>query len=103
MMPMQQRRRIAITALALLGAILGSIGGYWLGRASLLRTASNGLSDYSGDLIAYADVYERELGTIWKAFNPSQFPFCSDEEIAEMQTLTFRSLQVKEVGRTHDG
>jgi sensor c-di-GMP phosphodiesterase-like protein len=103
MIPIKRRRRLAITVLALAGATLGAVGGYWLGRVTQLQAAETGLSEYADDLVAHSEEYSRELDSIWKTFNPSKFPFCSAQEIAEMQSLSFRSTQVKEIGRTHDG
>jgi sensor c-di-GMP phosphodiesterase-like protein len=102
-MPIKRHRWIAIVALALLGTALGAPSGYWLGRATLLRTARNGLANYASELAGRGDEYAAELRVIRNAFNPSPFPFCSHEEISRMQALTFRSLQVKEVGRIHNG
>ena len=102
-MPSQRHRRLSIAMLALLGALAGAVSGYRLGHATLLRTANAGLSSYASDLIDHSDEYAVELGDIRKAFNPSPYPFCSRQEIALMQELTYRSLQVKEIGRTHDG
>lgn len=103
MMPIKRHRRLAILALTLLGTALGAPSGYWIGRATLLRTARNGLANYASELAGRSDEYAAELSTIRKAFNPSPYPFCSHEEISTMQALTFRSLQFKEVGRVHDG
>jgi sensor c-di-GMP phosphodiesterase-like protein len=102
-MPSLRQRRLSIAMLALFGALAGAASGYWLGHATLLRTANAGLSDYAADLVTHSDEYAAELGSIRKAFNPSPYPFCSRQEITLMQTLTFRSLQVKEIGRTHEG
>ena len=102
-MPIKQHRRLAITALALLGTALGATCGYWIGHATLLRTAENNLSSFASNLLNHADEYAGELRTIRDAFNPSPYPFCSHEEISVMQALTFRSLQVKDIGRTSDG
>ena len=102
-MPSLRHRHLSIAMLALFGALAGAASGYWLGHATLLRTANAGLSSYSSDLIAHSDEYAAELGNIRKAFNPSPYPFCSQQEITLMQALTFRSLQVKEIGRTHEG
>ncbi|WP_263355700.1 EAL domain-containing protein [Acidicapsa ligni] len=100
---MKRRRRLAIAVLALLGTLLGAASGYWLGRASLMRTAGSGLASYAGGLVVHAEEYSRELSGIQKAFNPSPFQFCSPDEIAKMQALTYESLQVKEIGRTRNG
>ena len=102
-MPIKQHRRLAIAALALLGTAWGATCGYWIGHATLLRTAENNLSNFASDLLNHADEYAGELRTIRDAFNPSPYPFCSHEEIAVMQALTFRSLQVKDIGRTYNG
>ncbi|HEX4309589.1 MAG TPA: EAL domain-containing protein [Acidobacteriaceae bacterium] len=102
-MPSLRHRRLSIAMLALFGALAGAASGYWLGHVTLLRTANAGLSSYASDLIGHSDEYAVELGNIRKAFNPSPYPFCSRQEITLMQTLTFRSLQVKEIGRTHEG
>jgi sensor c-di-GMP phosphodiesterase-like protein len=102
-MPLKRRRRLSILALALLGTTLGAASGYWLGHATLLRGADTGLSDYAASLAGHAEEYARELNSIKKAFNPSPDPYCSQQEIIAMQAMTFRSLEVKEIGRTHDG
>ena len=102
-MSLKWRRRLSIAALALLGTVLGATSGYWLGRVTLLRSANVGLSSYASDLIHHAEEYSRELGEIRSAFNPSPYPYCSQQEITAMQAMTFRSLQVKEIGRVHDG
>jgi sensor c-di-GMP phosphodiesterase-like protein len=97
------RRRLSIAALALLGTVLGAASGYWLGRVTLLRTANLGLSSYATDLMHHAEEYARELNSIRTAFDPSPYAYCSRQEIAAMQAMTFRSLQVKEIGRVRDG
>jgi len=102
-MSLRWRRRLSIAALALLGIVLGAASGFWLGRITLLRSANTGLSSYATDLIHHAEEYSRELGDIRKAFNPSPYPYCSPQEIAAMQSMTFRSLQIKEIGRVRDG
>jgi sensor c-di-GMP phosphodiesterase-like protein len=102
-MLIKRYRRMTIAALALLGTALGAAGGYWLGRATLLRSAKRGLSDYASELVRHADEYAGELYKIKKSFDPSPYPYCSPQELAEMQALTFGSLQVKEIGRTRNG
>ena len=102
-MPIKRHRRVAILALAFLGTALGAPSGYWLGRATLLHTADNSLSNYASDLVHHADEYAVELRTIRDALIRSRYSYCSREEIAAMQGMTFNSLQVKEIGRIHDG
>ena len=102
-MPWKRHRRVLITLFALVGALVGSASGFWLGRFTLLRNARHGLTRYASDLIEHADAYGYELGVIRKTFDPSPYGFCSPEELARMQALTFQSLQVKDIGRTRDG
>src|ERR1700733_15096155 len=102
-MPMKRRRRLSILALALLGTLLGAASGYWMGHAPLLRSANEGLTSYAASLVWHSDEYTSELRGIKSAFNPSPYPYCSQQEILRMQEMTFRSLQVKEIGRTHEG
>jgi sensor c-di-GMP phosphodiesterase-like protein len=101
---MQRRRRLAISALALLGAVVGTCGGFWLAHGVIVRAAIRGLSDYAEDLVRHADEYGRELTEIRHRFDSGPASsFCSPQEIAAMQAMTFRSLQVKEIGRMRDG
>ncbi len=88
-MSLKWRRRLSIAALALLGTALGAAGGYWLGHFTLLRSANKGLSSYASDLVHHADEYAQELGNIRRAFTPSPYPYCSQQEIAAMQSMTF--------------
>lgn len=99
----RQRRRFAILALACLGALLGAAAGFWEERDAQLRNARESLNTYASNLADHAREYQDELIAVRKAFNPSPYPFCSPQEITLMQTMTFRSLQLKDIGRTHDG
>lgn len=102
-MPHRRHRRFAIFSLACLGALAGAVGGLWLGHNALLRSAQQGLDTYAANLADHARQYEAELVAVRKAFNPSPSAFCSPEEISRMQSLTFESLQLKDIGRTRDG
>jgi len=102
MISLNQRRGLSITVLAVAGLLLGACSGWWLGRTRLLRNARVNLSDYAVELVRHSDAYALELTTIRKAFNPSPYPFCSDQEIKRMQVMTFNSLYLKEIGRIGD-
>src|SRR5579859_6896916 len=101
-MSLKRRRRLWITVLAFFGTALGTLSGYRLGRATVVGSVDIGLHDYTHELTSRANDYAREFAGIWKIFNPSRFPFCSQEEIAEMQAITFRLEQVKDIGRVQD-
>jgi sensor c-di-GMP phosphodiesterase-like protein len=83
--------------------MLGAIAGFWLGRAALLRTAKAGLADYGKALTVRADELSTELGLLFRRTNHSQFSYCSDQELASLQALTFASRDIKDIGRTHNG
>lgn len=101
-MSLKRRRRLWITMLAFFGTALGTLSGYWLGRVTVVGSIDTGLYDYTHELSSRANDYAHEFDGIWKIFNPSRFPFCSQEEIAEMQAITFRLEQVKDIGRVRD-
>jgi sensor c-di-GMP phosphodiesterase-like protein len=102
-MPVLGRRHVGILTFSLLGAVLGGMAGFWLGRALLLRTAKAGLSAYAQQLTVHADELSRELGSILDRENRSQLPYCSDQELSALQSETFHSRDLKDVGRTRDG
>jgi sensor c-di-GMP phosphodiesterase-like protein len=97
------RGHAGILTLSLLGTTLGGVAGFWLGRAILLRSAKIGLSEYARELDNHADAVIRELGGILHPINSSPFPYCSEQELASLQTETFQSSDFKDIGRTRDG
>src|ERR1700761_8330582 len=95
------RGHVGILALSLLGAALGGGTGFWLGRAISLRSARIDLSDYAHELTNHADAVSRELTQIFRPGGPSQFSYCSEHELANLQAETFQSSDFKDIGRTH--
>lgn len=89
--------------LAVAGAILGCIAGFWLGRAALLKTAKAGLADYGKTLMVHADELSNELATVFRQTNQSPYSYCSDKELASLKATTFASRDLKDIGRTHNG
>jgi sensor c-di-GMP phosphodiesterase-like protein len=102
-MPILGRRRLGILSLALLGTLLGASGGFWLGRAMLLRAARHTLADYGFQLVHHGDELSAELTGIFGFQRSSDFPYCSDQEISAMQAATFHSRDLKDIGRTRNG
>lgn len=93
----------AIVALACLGALAGAALGFGLGRAILLRTARSGLADYAEKLSHHADEVSAELKQVFASHLPASLPFCSDRELAALRSQTFRSRDLKDIGRTRGG
>ncbi len=102
-MRLRHRRAIGKAVLALVGASLGILAGFALGRAILLREASKSLSNYSFSLSRSTDELSQEVTAIFRNFNTSPFDFCSDQEIVALRSVTFRSRSLKDIGRTHNG
>jgi sensor c-di-GMP phosphodiesterase-like protein len=89
--------------LTLLGFLLGAFAGLRLGRSMLLRTAKEDLSDYAQQLSRNADALRGELSVSLDELNLPRFPVCSNPDLWSLQTRTFRSSQLKDIGRTHNG
>jgi sensor c-di-GMP phosphodiesterase-like protein len=89
--------------LAIFGFILGAFAGLCLGRGMLLRTAKADLSDYAQQLSRNADALRAELSVSFNELNTQRFPLCSNPDLWALQTRTFRSSQLKDIGRTHNG
>ena len=96
-------RRSGVWPLMLLGTVIGSVAGLWIGRALQLRTAERGLSDYAYVLTKHAEETFIELDAIFASLNSSQLPYCSDPEIQAMQAQTFKAPDLKDIGRTREG
>jgi sensor c-di-GMP phosphodiesterase-like protein len=101
-MTIHHHRRLGL-CLTILGFILGAFAGLWLGRAMLLRTAKADLSDYAQRLSRNADALRAELSVSFRELNDPRFAICSPPDVWSLQTLTFRSTQLKDIGRTHNG
>ena len=101
-MTVLHQRRLGL-CLAILGFILGAFAGLCLGRGMLLRTAKADLSDYAQHLSRNADALRQELSVTFGELNVQPFPRCSNPDLWALQTRTFRSNQLKDIGRTHNG
>jgi sensor c-di-GMP phosphodiesterase-like protein len=89
--------------LAIFGFILGGFAGFWLGRGVLLRAARADLSDYAQQLSRNADALKLDLSVGFNELNTPRFPLCSDADLGDLEARTFRSSQLKDIGRTHNG
>ena len=101
-MTVLQQKRLGL-CLAIFGIILGSFAGLWLGRGVLLRTAKADLSDYAQQLSRNADALAVDLRVSFSELNTPRFPLCSDADLGDLEARTFRSSQLKDIGRTRNG
>ena len=97
------RPRHRILSLTMLGSILGSLGGFWLGRAMLLRTGKAELSTFAQELSRNSDGLADEINSILLRMTAPAVAVCSNQDLAELKAQTFRSGHIKDIGRTHDG
>jgi sensor c-di-GMP phosphodiesterase-like protein len=96
------RAHLSMLFITFLGALIGALAGFLLARAMLLRTAKATLSVYGQELLRNADDMADEINAIFSQY-PRTGVACSNQDLAVMQTLTFRTRDVKDVGRTHEG
>jgi len=102
-MRIKTNARLRILSLTILGTMVGSVGGFWLGRTMVLRTAKAGLSVYAQGLSRNADSLSDEINSILLQVDAPTVPACSNQDLAELKAQTFRSVHIKDIGRTHDG
>ena len=85
------------------GLICGAIGGYQMGRATVLGQAKARLAQDGNRIMEAGNAATAESRGILKEMNASSFPFCSEEEVAYFRKLVFQSRFLKEGGRMRDG
>jgi sensor c-di-GMP phosphodiesterase-like protein len=100
--PLKQRGLAARVALLALTAC-GLLAGYWLGCAVAIQLAENWLDQYSKLMAVQQDASSVEAHHLLSVLKNSEYPFCSDAEIAYFRELVFRSENLKDAGRIHNG
>jgi sensor c-di-GMP phosphodiesterase-like protein len=82
---------------------IGAIIACLIAREFILNAAKSRLTSYATDILEQDERLAANINDTLAAANASTFPPCSDEDIALMRSLTFRSPFLKDVGRTHPG
>ncbi len=85
------------------GTLCGAIGGYQLGRVTLLNQTKARLAQDVNRIMDVGNTATAESRKILKAMNASSFPFCSEEEVTYFRQLVFQSRFLKEGGRMRNG
>jgi sensor c-di-GMP phosphodiesterase-like protein len=98
----QKRAAIAIIA-TVVAAACGTLAGYVLGRALVLRHEENKLDQYAIRIRREAETATAESRALLATLNASPYSFCSDAEIAWMRKLIFQSEYLKDGGHMRDG
>jgi sensor c-di-GMP phosphodiesterase-like protein len=97
-----KRAAIAIIA-TVVAAACGTLAGYGLGRALVLRHEENKLDQYAIRIRREAETATAESRALLATLSASPHPYCSDEEIAWMRKLIFQSEYLKDGGHMREG
>ncbi len=98
------KQRVFVTlAATLLAGACGTLVGYLIGCAVAVRMAESSLKTYATQTIKVADASSAESRRLLKTMNTSQFPACSDAEVAWFRSLIYQSENLKDAGRMRDG
>jgi sensor c-di-GMP phosphodiesterase-like protein len=87
----------------LLAVAAGGTGGYLLGRFQILQVARERLAQDAVRSENFLNSGVDESHALLAALNRSNYPPCSDAEIAFFRQLIFRSEKMREAGRMEDG
>jgi sensor c-di-GMP phosphodiesterase-like protein len=97
-------QRTVVTAIStVVLAALGTLGGYLLGRAIVMKQAESKLDQYANRILNEASTSSAESRTVLARMNTSPYPLCSDEEIAFFRKMIFESQYLKAGGRMRHG
>ena len=102
-MPVQYKRAAIAIAATVVAATCGTLAGYVLGRALVLRHVENKLDLFAIRIRAEGETSAAESRTLLAAVNASPYAYCSEEEIAWMRKLIFQSEYLKDGGHMRDG
>ena len=98
-----KQRIVFALILTIIGAVCGTLAGYPLGRAFVLRLAEGRLQHYAMQLVGAGEASTREAHSLLATLNASPFPYCSDAEIAYFRDLIFQMEYLRDAGRIRDG
>jgi sensor c-di-GMP phosphodiesterase-like protein len=98
----KQRQFITLIATTI-AAVIGTSGGYLMGRALTLRLAEDKLSQDATHVVAHEDAVSEEAHALLAALNASPGPYCSDAELTYFRKLVYRAKYLRDAGRMHQG
>jgi sensor c-di-GMP phosphodiesterase-like protein len=102
-MPIPYKRVAVVIAATVVAAACGTLAGYALGRALVLRHVQNKLDQYAIRIRREGETSTAESRALLATVNASPYPYCSDEEIAWIRKLVFQSEYLKDGGHMRDG
>ena len=90
-MPIHQKRAAIAIIATVVAAACGTLVGYVLGRALVLRHEENKLDQHAIRIRREAETSAAESRALLAMVNASPYPYCSDGEIAWMRTRIWES------------
>jgi sensor c-di-GMP phosphodiesterase-like protein len=97
--PLFKQRVLATITVAVVFAACGTLVGYVLGFALMLRHTTLRLEQHAANILAEGETSAGEARAVLAAMNASPFPYCSDAEITFFRNLIFKSQYLREGGR----
>jgi sensor c-di-GMP phosphodiesterase-like protein len=101
--PIFKRQILVTITVAVFAAVCGTLIGYLLGFALMLRHTSLRLEQHATNILNEAETSTGEARAVLAIMNASQYPFCSEAEITWFRSLIFKSEYLREGGRMRDG
>lgn len=98
----KQRELITLIATAI-AAVVGTSGGYLMGRSLTLRMAQDRLAQDAIRVVAHEDAFGEESRALLAELNASPYPYCSDAELGYFRKLVYRAKYLSDAGRMHGG
>jgi sensor c-di-GMP phosphodiesterase-like protein len=99
---LNQRVFMTVTATILVAAC-GTLAGFLVGRAILLRVAESKLLQFASLIQRESEASSSESRTLLATLKASPYPYCSDAELAYFRSLIFKSDHLNDAGRIFNG
>jgi sensor c-di-GMP phosphodiesterase-like protein len=103
MMLISRKQIWAVAAVMLLVVTAGATGGYLLGSAHVRQEARERVMEDAVRSEAFLNSLVDESHSLLHTLNTSNYPPCSDAEIAFFRQLMFRAERMRDAGRMADG
>ena len=98
-MTSRKSQRLIKTMTLLCTVVLGTLGGFFVGREAILHAQESRLSGFADALEQHEEDLASEIASTLSQANQSTAPPCSDQDMALLRRLTFSARFLKDVGR----
>ncbi|MGA9671260.1 MAG: EAL domain-containing protein [Terracidiphilus sp.] len=101
--PLFKQRVLVTVTVAVISAVCGTLVGYLLGFALMLRHTSLRLEQHATNILNEGETSAGEARSVLEVMNASPYSYCSDAEITSFRYLIFKSQYLREAGRMRGG